>query len=55
MPFSDLGVKTPEKGETWLGGFFRQGGPAGSSGWLYAGAQFYQSEKNFGELVFSGK
>ena len=54
IPFADLGVESPNAGQTWSAGFFRQA-PLGLSGWIYGGGSFYQPKKHFGELVFSDK
>lgn len=52
IPFADFGLKTPQNGDIWLTGLFRQGGAAGLSGWMYGGGNFFNIEKSFGELVF---
>ncbi len=53
IPFSDLGLQRPRKGDVWQGGFFRQGGTAGLSGWIYKGGKFYDYPNHFGDLIFS--
>ncbi len=55
IPFSDLGGKPPQKGDIWLGGFFRQGGISTLSGWNYKGGSWRAVDTNYGELLFSGK
>ncbi|MBI4025377.1 MAG: hypothetical protein HY360_10390 [Verrucomicrobia bacterium] len=52
IPFADFDLTTPQKGDTWLTGLFRQGGSAGLSGWMYGGGNFFNIEKSFGEIVF---
>lgn len=51
IPFSDLGVSAPAKGEAWAAGFFRRSIAEGDAGWVDHGGIF-SDPKNLGELVF---
>jgi len=53
VPFDELGVRSPEPGDTWAVNFSRHGPKSGSSSWVWAYNGLHDP-RQYGKLVFGG-